>query len=417
MNYFVLTLFPEMIQQAADSSVLGRAIHGGIIGLDTINIRDFSQNKYNRVDEYPYGGGAGMVMEAEPVYQAVEHALEKIDETHPNPPDHNKTRVIYFTPQAKVLTQTQVEEYAREEDLILLCGHYEGVDERVLERVVTDYVSIGDYVLTGGELGALVFMDAVSRFCPGVLGNEDSVRFESHQEELLEYPQYTRPPLWREMRVPEVLLSGDHQKIEDWRYEQAVKRTKDRRPDLIKRYFRIHLIEYGTVQQEIEGQHPSRMLLETLTAQGEILDYSRKKIQRQRRIFGDHDLVILNLDSFLLPESKRDNDENFKENSTRLPEMPEVIFRNLTGTGTFVYLVGDPDRDDTVRSGDNSLDDGKEAGIPKAGSQESFTAFLESRGFKVADAALLSADQIRTYALKVRRDMEKANEEIEDHFL
>ena len=173
MRYHVLTLFPEMIEQAASASILGRAVKNGHISVETTNIRDFSANKHMRVDDYPYGGGAGMVMEAEPVFRAYESVKEKIG---------RKPRTIYLTPQGNVLNQTMVEEFARDEDLVLLCGHYEGIDERVLEEIVTDYVSIGDYVLTGGELGAMVMIDAISRFVPGVLSNEESSQFESLQD-------------------------------------------------------------------------------------------------------------------------------------------------------------------------------------------------------------------------------------------
>ena len=230
MNYYVLTLFPEMILQAADTSILGRAIRSGRISVNTINIRDFSVNKHNRVDDYPYGGGAGMVMEAEPVCRAIQEAEARIG---------GSSRVVYLTPQGRVLNQTIVEELAGEKDLILLCGHYEGIDERVLEEKVTDYISIGDYVLTGGELGALVLIDAVSRFVPGVLSNEESSQFESLQDNLLEYPHYTRPEVWRGRQVPQVLLSGDHNKIQEWRLEQSLARTRERRPDLMSRSFPV----------------------------------------------------------------------------------------------------------------------------------------------------------------------------------
>ena len=225
MRYHVLTLFPEMIEQAASASILGRAVKNGHISVETTNIRDFSANKHMRVDDYPYGGGAGMVMEAEPVFRAYESVKEKIG---------RKPRTIYLTPQGNVLNQTMVEEFARDEDLVLLCGHYEGIDERVLEEIVTDYVSIGDYVLTGGELPALVMMDAIARLVPGVLNNEESAETESFSDGLLEYPQYTRPVEILERRVPDVLMSGHHEKINEWRKEQSIMRTRERRPDLYK---------------------------------------------------------------------------------------------------------------------------------------------------------------------------------------
>ena len=224
MRYHVLTLFPEMIEQAASASILGRAVKNGHISVETTNIRDFSANKHMRVDDYPYGGGAGMVMEAEPVFRAYESVKEKIG---------RKPRTIYLTPQGNVLNQTMVEEFARDEDLVLLCGHYEGIDERVLEEIVTDYVSIGDYVLTGGELPAMVMMDSISRMVPGVLNNQESGETESFSGNLLEYPQYSRPEEWHGKKVPEVLLSGHHANVDKWRREQSIIRTAKWRPDLL----------------------------------------------------------------------------------------------------------------------------------------------------------------------------------------
>ena len=226
MHYHVLTLFPEMIEQGMGTSIMGRAMEQGLIQLTATNIRDVSTNKHMKVDDYPYGGGAGMVMQAEPVYGAWKHVTESIG---------YKPRVIYLTPQGKVFQQSMVEDFAKEQDLVFLCGHYEGIDERVLEEVVTDYVSIGDYVLTGGELPALVMMDAISRFVPGVLNNEESAEFDSFHDNLLEYPQYSRPEEWHGQKVPPVLLSGHHANIEAWRREQSVMRTAKRRPDLLKK--------------------------------------------------------------------------------------------------------------------------------------------------------------------------------------
>lgn len=225
MNFHVLTLFPDMIEMGLHTSITGRAIDKGLLSLKTVNIRDFSENKHNRVDDYPYGGGAGMVMAAGPVYRAYEAIKENIS-------SDKRTRVVYLTPQGKVFNQTMAEELAKEEDLILLCGHYEGIDERVLDLIVTDYVSIGDYVLTGGELPAMVMIDSISRLVPGVLNNDASAEFESLQDNLLEYPQYTRPEEFMEVKVPEVLLSGHHAKIEEWRKQQSIIRTYHNRPDL-----------------------------------------------------------------------------------------------------------------------------------------------------------------------------------------
>ena len=224
MNYHVLTLFPEMIQDGLNTSIIGRAMEKGLISLQTTDIRDYSTNKHNKVDDYPYGGGAGMVMQAEPVYGACRAVSEKIG---------YRPRVIYLTPQGSVFNQTIAEDLAKEKDLVFLCGHYEGIDERVLEEVVTDYLSIGDYVLTGGELPAMVMIDAISRLVPGVLNNDESAQFESFQDNLLEYPQYSRPEEWNGKIVPPVLLSGHHANIEKWRREQSVIRTALRRPDLL----------------------------------------------------------------------------------------------------------------------------------------------------------------------------------------
>lgn len=226
-RYHVLTLFPEMIENGLKTSITGRAIENGTIGLNAINIRDFADNKHNKVDDYPYGGGAGMVMQAEPVYRAWASVTEKIGK---------KARTIYVTPQGTTFHQGMAEELAKEENVIFLCGHYEGVDERVLEEIVTDYVSIGDYVLTGGEFPAMVMIDAISRLVPGVLNNEVSAEFESFQDGLLEYPQYSRPEVWHDKEVPPVLLSGNHTNIEGWRQELSILRTKERRPDLYAAY-------------------------------------------------------------------------------------------------------------------------------------------------------------------------------------
>lgn len=224
MNYHVLTLFPEMIENGMNTSITGRAITKGLLSLEAINIRDFAFNKHQKVDDYPYGGGAGMLMQAEPVYLSYESIAERIG---------RKPRVIFLTPQGKTFNQDMAKEFALEEDLVFLCGHYEGIDERVLEEIVTDYVSIGDYVLTGGELPAMVMMDSISRMVPGVLNNQESGETESFSGNLLEYPQYSRPEEWHGKKVPEVLLSGHHKNIETWRRQQSIKRTLERRPDLL----------------------------------------------------------------------------------------------------------------------------------------------------------------------------------------
>ena len=226
MNFHVLTLFPEMIQQGMNTSIIGRAITGGYLSVEAINIRDYAFNKHQKLDDYPYGGGAGMLMQAEPVYLAYQSIEEKIG---------YRPRVVYLTPQGSVFNQTMAKDFAKEKDLVFLCGHYEGIDERVLEEVVTDLVSIGDYVLTGGELPAMVMMDSISRMVPGVLSNQESGETESFAGNLLEYPQYSRPEEWHGKKVPPVLLSGHHANIEAWRREQSILRTAKNRPDLLKK--------------------------------------------------------------------------------------------------------------------------------------------------------------------------------------
>ena len=296
-----------MIEHAAGTSILGRAIKNGCIKLNITNIRDFSANKHKRVDDYPYGGGAGMVIEAEPVFRAVQDAKKTAGEN---------ARVIYLTPQAKVLDQNKVEELAREESLILLCGHYEGIDERVLQEAVTDYVSIGDYVLTGGELPALVLMDAVSRFVPGVLSNEESSQFESMQDNLLEYPHYTRPQSWHGREVPDVLLSGDHDRITKWRYEASVERTAQRRPDLLKLNKNIYAVFCGTE----EAPEISAAVSEAVSRYGTVLDYNRAKLQKSRRRFTEKDAVI-----FVFDEAEI--------------ESAERTIRNMVAEGTPAFFV------------------------------------------------------------------------------
>ncbi|MBT9775813.1 tRNA (guanosine(37)-N1)-methyltransferase TrmD [Clostridium sp. MCC353] len=225
MNFHILTLFPEMVLQGLNTSIIGRAVEKQLISIEAVNIRDYSTDKHRHVDDYPYGGGAGMVMQPGPICDAYEDLCEKTGK---------RPRVIYMTPQGRVFNQRIAEELAEEEDLVFLCGHYEGVDERALELIATDYLSVGDYVLTGGELPAMVMIDCISRLVPGVLNNDTSAEIESFHDNLLEYPQYTRPEVYRGKSVPDVLLSGHHKKIEEWRRQQSIKRTAERRPDLLK---------------------------------------------------------------------------------------------------------------------------------------------------------------------------------------
>ena len=235
MHFHVLTLFPEMINNSLNMSIIGRAVEKDIISLEAVQIRDYTLDKHNKVDDYTYGGGAGMLMQAQPVYDCCEAVQKRIEDA-----GRKRSRVIFVTPGGYTFNQKMAEEFSQEEDLIFLCGHYEGIDERVLEEVVTDYVSIGDYVLTGGELPAMVMIDCISRFVPGVLSNAESSMVESFSDGLLEYPQYTRPEEWHGKKVPEILLSGHHANVEKWRLEQSLLKTERIRPDLYAAYMEAH---------------------------------------------------------------------------------------------------------------------------------------------------------------------------------
>ena len=227
MRIDIASLFPEMCESVLGTSIIGRARKAGFIEVYCHNIRDFSEDKHQRVDAAPYGGGNGMLMQADPIYRCYEHVCEE---------SCSKPFVIYMSPQGAVLNQKLAVDFAENyEHLFLICGHYEGIDERIIEEIVDMEVSIGDYVLTGGELGALVLTDAVGRLCDGVLSEDVCFEDESHYSDLLEYPQYTRPQVWHGRGVPEVLLSGNHKLISDWRHEQAVKRTMEKRPDMLKK--------------------------------------------------------------------------------------------------------------------------------------------------------------------------------------
>ena len=253
MRFHILTLFPEMMESTLGASITGRAIEKGLVSIDAVNIRDFTQSRHRKVDDYTYGGGAGMLMQAQPVYDACMAVQNSLD---------RPARVVYMTPQGSTFTQEKALELAQEEDLILLCGHYEGIDERVLNEIVTDEISIGDYVLTGGELPAMVVIDTVSRLIPGVLGNGVSADTDSFMNGLLEYPQYSRPEEWRGQKVPAVLTCGDHAKVDRWRRYQSLMRTRERRPDLYMKYMQEHPEaagwekkwekEFGAVQEEQE---------------------------------------------------------------------------------------------------------------------------------------------------------------------
>ena len=328
MKFHVLTLFPQMIENTVQTSITGRAVKSGKISLHTVNIRDFADNKHMRVDDYPYGGGAGMVMQAEPVFRA----YESVRKTSGAAENGKKPRCIYLTPQGQVFHQTMAEELALEEELIFLCGHYEGIDERVLEEVVTDYVSIGDYVLTGGELAASVMIDAISRFVPGVLNNEESSQFESMQDNLLEYPHYTRPEVWHEKQVPPVLLAGNHDKIQSWRLEQSVKRTKERRPDLFAQNRPVTIAYFSPTQGTRQA---AEILAEGLTQNPVYLDLTRRKFRKQVKHFTQKELLVAAAPVY----------------GGQLPQIPDELFTNLRGDHTPCVLMaayGNRHYDDTL---------------------------------------------------------------------
>ena len=240
MNFHVLTLFPDMVKDGLYTSILKRAMDNGLISLNTVNIRDYTLDKHKKTDDYPFGGGAGLLMQADPVFRAYEAVTESIAARNTSTQAAGrKVRTIYLSPQGRTFSQRMAEELSKEENLVFLCGHYEGIDERALEEIVTDTVSMGDFVLTGGELAAMMMIDAISRLIPGVLHNDFSAKDESFSGYLLEYPQYTRPEIWHGKRVPEALLSGDHKKIREWRQKKAEERTKERRPDLYAGYLEL----------------------------------------------------------------------------------------------------------------------------------------------------------------------------------
>lgn len=282
MKFHVLTLFPEMIEQGLAPSIIGRAVEKNILSLNAVNIRDFSVEKHSKVDDYTYGGGAGMLIQAQPVYDAWKSVA-----------GDRKVRTVYVTPQGRPFTQKMAREFARETELIFLCGHYEGIDQRVLDETVTDYVSIGDYVLTGGELPAMVMIDAIARLVPGVLGNDASAEDESFFNDLLEYPQYSRPEVWHDKKVPDVLLSGNHKNIVAWRLDQAKEKTQRVRPDLYAKYQQKQELIRKLSRQKRNNIH----LMESLSrGLGEILF-----MQGEEVIIQDDDAAT----TFLYTEDKR----------------------------------------------------------------------------------------------------------------
>ncbi len=282
MNFHVMTLFPDMISSGLSQSIIGKAMENKHISVQTVNIRDFTEDKHKKVDDYVYGGGAGLLMQAQPVYDA-HHALsEKIGRK-------KKTRTIYLSPQGRIFNQRLAEELAGEEDLILLCGHYEGIDERVLEEIVTDYISLGDFVMTGGELPAMVLIDTIARLVPGVLNNDNSAREESFSGYLLEYPQYSRPEIWHDKKVPEVLLSGNHKNIRKWRQEMAAERTRIRRPDLFSVYERLMECRKVLLKDKL---HHIGMLALIERGQARLLHYDSRGILLCDRVGGSYMLTV-----------------------------------------------------------------------------------------------------------------------------
>lgn len=299
MNFHVLTLFPEMILNGLSASILGKAQEKKLISVDAVDIRDFSADKHKKVDDYPYGGGAGLLMQAQPVYDAYQHLVKGIGK---------KVRTIYLTPQGKIFNQRMAEELAKEEELVFLCGHYEGIDERVLEEVVTDYVSLGDFVLTGGELPAMIMIDAIARLIPGVLHNEGSATDESFSGYLLEYPQYTRPEIFLGKSVPKPLLSGNHKEIREWRRKAAEERTKLRRPDMYASYEKLLVCKSDLQKKKL---HHIGMIELITRGQAELLYHDSQGTLLRDRVSGICMLTVINKESGIkilreIFESERD---------------------------------------------------------------------------------------------------------------
>ncbi len=251
MDFYVMTLFPEMINNALSESITGRAIKNGLMSVEAVDIRDFATNKTGHIDDYIFGGGSGMLIQAEPVYLCYKSIEDRIIEkrrlkseddakTTDSGSDNSKPYCVYMSPQGRRFDQSIARELSKKEEVIFLCGHYEGIDERALSLICDDELSLGDFVLTGGELPAITMIDAVSRLIPGVLGDMDSAVYETFNDGLVEYPQYTRPRVFMDMEVPQVLLSGDHKKIDEWRFVKALERTREKRPDMYEEYLKTH---------------------------------------------------------------------------------------------------------------------------------------------------------------------------------
>ncbi|HKM34874.1 MAG TPA: tRNA (guanosine(37)-N1)-methyltransferase TrmD [Lachnospiraceae bacterium] len=285
MNFHVLTLFPDMILSGLSASILGKAQEKKLLSVEAVNIRDFSTDKHKKVDDYPYGGGAGLLMQGQPVYDAYQYLTNRIGK---------KVRTVYLTPQGKVFNQRMAEEFSKEDELIFLCGHYEGIDERVLDEVVTDYVSLGDFVLTGGEMPAMIMIDAVARLIPGVLHNEGSATEESFSGYLLEYPQYSRPEVFMGKKVPKPLLSGNHKEIREWRLKAAEERTKQRRPDLYAAYEELLVCKYDLLKEKL---HHIGMTELISRGQAELLYHDKIGTLLRDRVSGVCMLTVKNKES------------------------------------------------------------------------------------------------------------------------
>lgn len=289
MRIDIATLFPDMCDAVLNTSILGRGIKNGFIELHTHNIRNFTEDRHRNVDDKPYGGGTGMVMQAQPIYDCVQSVISEHLKNGRKAP-----HIVYMSPQGKVLTQRKVAELAKEDGIVIICGHYEGIDERVIEELDAEEISVGDYVLTGGELPALILTDAVARLQQGVLPNEDAYSIESHFSGLLEYPQYTRPEVWKNRAVPEILLSGAHSAVSDWQLAKSLEVTRRKRPDMYDAYIGKKISEYW--EDFVEEKNPEKGGYSVMSlSDDEIRKINRGKIRQLPldRYKGERYIIIL----------------------------------------------------------------------------------------------------------------------------
>lgn len=332
MKFHILTLFPDMVRNGLQTSIIGRAAENNFLEIHAVNIRDFSMDRHGKVDDYTYGGGAGMLLQAQPVYDAWRSVVAPLEQKEgENCLRQRSPRTIYVTPKGHPFTQQYAMELAKEDELIFLCGHYEGIDERVLDEVVTDYISLGDYVLTGGELAAMVMIDAVSRLVPGVLHNEESAQTESFHRNLLEYPQYSRPEVWHDKAVPKVLLSGNHRMIEQWRLEQSVALTKERRPDL----YAVYQKQEALIKKLSKNKRQHIHMMESIrSGKGEILFNEGGNVLIYERDSAECMMTV---------ENRREAQQMLlmiPDSAKRLVCSGENVNDILCGQGTF-YLLGE----------------------------------------------------------------------------